>query len=214
LSAYQLSGIALALIMRVSSRGALNRVSIPYWAKFAIGIAALDFAAYASHRVFHAVAPLWCVHRVHHSETSLDLTTGLRFHPYEALLVQGFFLVVIALLGLPPAAVALAGLAVIVQDFFTHANLRFPASADHWLRLLFVTPAMHRVHHSEDVSEQNTNFGTIFSLWDRLFGTYNVGLTPGEYPARSGVAEIANGSDLNAAGLLLLPFRRDPRSDS
>ena len=213
LCAYQLSGIALACMIEGGSRGALNRVSIPYWVRFAIAFAVLDLTAYTSHRAFHAVAPLWRVHRVHHSETDLDLTTGLRFHPVEALFVQGLLLAAIAVLGLPPGAVALVALAVIVQDFFTHANLRLPESADRWLRLLIITPAMHRLHHSDRVPEQNTNFGTIFSLWDRLLGTYSAGLPAGADPARCGLAEIANGSRLNAAGLLLLPFRRQPKSN-
>jgi sterol desaturase/sphingolipid hydroxylase (fatty acid hydroxylase superfamily) len=149
---------------------------------------------------------------VHHSETDLDLTTGLRFHPVEALFVQGLLLAVIAVLGLPPAAVALAGLTVIIQNFLTHANLRVPEFAERWLRLLIITPGMHRLHHSENVPRQNTNFGTIFSVWDRVFGTYHGELPTEVEPARYGLAEIGNGSKLHALGLLLLPFR--PKSKS
>jgi sterol desaturase/sphingolipid hydroxylase (fatty acid hydroxylase superfamily) len=210
---YQLTGIALACGVQANSGGALNHIPMPYWARFAIGFAALDLTAYASHRTFHSMAALWRVHRVHHSETDLDLTTGLRFHPMEALLAQGFLLVVIAILGVPPGAVAVGALVVVVQDFFTHANLRISASGDHWLRLLMVTPGMHRLHHSENVPQQNTNFGTIFSLWDRLFGTYSDALASDASP-RCGLAEITNGSKLNAAGLLILPFRRQPRSEN
>jgi sterol desaturase/sphingolipid hydroxylase (fatty acid hydroxylase superfamily) len=210
---YQLTGIAVASAAVASSRGLVNHVSMPYWARFAIGFAVVDLTAYVSHRMFHAMAPLWRVHSVHHSETDLDLTTGLRFHPVEALFTQGCLLVVIAILGVPPGAVAVVTLAVVVQDFFTHANLRISPSADHWLRLLMVTPGMHRLHHSENVPQQNTNFGTIFSLWDRVFGTYSGALASDASP-RCGLAEISNGSELNAAGLLILPFRRQPKSNS
>jgi sterol desaturase/sphingolipid hydroxylase (fatty acid hydroxylase superfamily) len=213
LCAYQLSGIALACALEGSSGGLLNRVSLPYAARFAVGFVLLDLAAYASHRAFHAVTPLWRIHRVHHSETDLDLTTGLRFHPGEALVVQGFFLSVIAVLGVPPGAVALAALAVLVQDLFTHANILLPESADIWLRALIITPATHRVHHSASVPEQNTNFGTIFSVWDRVFGSYSAGSAASPEPARCGLAEIPDGSKLSAAGLLLVPLRRPPPSN-
>ena len=183
LCAFQFSGIALACALKANSIGVMNRFRIPYALRFAIGFAVLDLAAYLSHRAFHAVSPLWRIHQVHHSETDLDLTTGLRFHPAEALFVQGFFLAVIAVLGVPPAAVIFAALAVVIQDFFTHANML----------------------------DQSTNFGTIFSLWDRVFRTYSAGLPATSEPARYGLAEISNGSELNAAGLLLLPFRREQK---
>jgi sterol desaturase/sphingolipid hydroxylase (fatty acid hydroxylase superfamily) len=213
LCAYQLTGIAVACADQANSYGVLNRVSLPYSLRFAIGFVVLDLAAYTSHRVFHAFTLLWRVHQVHHSETDLDLTTGLRFHPIEAVVLQGFLLAVIAVLGLPPAAVAFAAMAFIVQDFFTHANLRVPQRVDRFLRLLLITPAMHRVHHSQEIRDQNTNFGTVFSLWDKLFGTYYAGLPEGAQPARNGLAEISNGSNLNGAGLLILPFRRAPKAN-
>ena len=211
LCAFQFSGIALACALKANSIGVMNRFRIPYALRFAIGFAVLDLAAYLSHRAFHAVAPLWRIHQVHHSETDLDLTTGLRFHPAEALFVQGFFLAVIAVLGVTPAGVIFAALAVVIQDFFTHANVLIPQSADRLLRVFIITPAMHYQHHSENVPDQSTNFGTIFSMWDRVFRTYSAGpQTSGEAP-RYGLAEISNGSELNAAGLLLLPFRRPPK---
>jgi sterol desaturase/sphingolipid hydroxylase (fatty acid hydroxylase superfamily) len=208
--AYQLSGIALAFTMRAASQGALNQVALPYSAELAIGFAALDLTAYLSHRLYHAVAPLWRVHQVHHSETDLDLMTGLRFHPLEALLTQGLILIVIAVLGPPPAAVAFSGAVVLAQDFFQHANLRLPATADRVLRWLIITPAMHRVHHSQAIPEQNTNFGTVFSFWDRLFGTY-LAREPALAEAPCGLAELPQGSELDSAGVLFLPFRRPPK---
>jgi sterol desaturase/sphingolipid hydroxylase (fatty acid hydroxylase superfamily) len=210
LCVYQLTGIALACTLKARSSGLLNRVALPYAVRFVIGFLVLDLTAYISHRFFHAIGPLWRIHSVHHSETDLDLTTGLRFHPLEALLVQGLSLVVIAVLGLPPAAVAVVALVVVVQDFFTHANVRMAPSADRWLRWIIVTPGMHRLHHSEQIAEQNTNFATIFSLWDRVFGTYSPGIS--SRAPSYGLSEIADGSELNAAGLLLLPFRQRKNS--
>jgi sterol desaturase/sphingolipid hydroxylase (fatty acid hydroxylase superfamily) len=212
LCAYQLSGVALAFTIRAASYGALNRVPIRYGVQFAVGFVALDLTAYVSHRLFHAVTPMWRVHQVHHSETDLDLTTGLRFHPIEALFTQGLLLTTIALLGPPPGAVAFSALAVIVQDFFTHANLRISEITDRALRLLIVTPAMHRVHHSEAIPEQNANFGTVFSIWDRLFRTYLAGHASEQ--TRCGLVELARGSELNATRLLFLPFRRSSKQTS
>jgi sterol desaturase/sphingolipid hydroxylase (fatty acid hydroxylase superfamily) len=206
IGASQLSAIALAFTIRTTFHGVLDRAAIPYSMQFVAGFAALDLAGYVSHRLFHAFAPLWRVHQIHHSETDLDLTTSFRFHPVESLLSQGLSLATIALLGTPPGAVIIHSLAVILLDFFAHGNIRIPESADRIFRWLIITPAMHRVHHSEDVPEQNTNFGTVFSLWDRLFGTYHPGHTTAQ--ARYGLVELANGSELNAARLLFLPFQR------
>jgi sterol desaturase/sphingolipid hydroxylase (fatty acid hydroxylase superfamily) len=203
--AFQLTGVALAVAIQASRHGAMT--GMPALASLAIGFAALDLTNYASHRLFHSFALLLRVHKVHHTETDLDLTTGFRFHPLEGILSQACQLAVIALIGVPPSAVLFVSMAVVVQDFFTHANLRFPETADRLLRWLVVTPAMHRVHHSERVEEQNGNFGTIFSFWDRLFGTYVPSLAADEAKARWGLADVADGSNLNAARLLTLPFR-------
>lgn len=212
---YRLSGIALAFAIRAGSHGAINRPAIPYAIQFAVGFVALDLCAYVSHRLFHGVELMWRVHQVHHSENELDLTTGLRFHPIEALFTQGLMLLIIVLFGPPPAAVASAAMAIILQDFFTHANLRVPDSLDRILRLAIITPAMHRVHHSEEIQDQNRNFGTVFSLWDRIFGTYRAAYSgSGIAGPRWGLAELANGSEANAARLLHIPFRRTSKIDS
>ena len=211
---FQLSGIALAVETQANQRGVLNRFVIPYFLKFAIGFVALDLVSYLGHRLFHSVGMLWRVHQVHHSETDLDLTTGFRFHPIEGVAIQALRLVVIALLGISPLAVVCAGLAILIQDYFTHANLRFPRTSDLALRWLIITPEMNRAHHSEIIDEQNTNFGTIFSFWDRIFGTYFPARAANAEPSRYGLAEVQEGSRLSAIGLLALPFRRARKLDS
>lgn len=207
--AYQFSGIALALAVRSSPYAVFNRVALPYWVQFAISFAAFDLIGYASHRFFHATALMWRVHQVHHSETDLDLTTSFRFHPLEVLFSQGLSLTTIALLGPPPSAVWAHALAVIVQDFFEHGNFYIPEIVDRTLRLIIITPSMHRIHHSEAIPEQNTNFGTVFSLWDRLFGTFRGGQPSDQ--TRFGIVELPSGSELNPTRLLALPFQ-SPRS--
>ncbi|HVP42508.1 MAG TPA: sterol desaturase family protein [Terriglobales bacterium] len=206
----QLSALALAFSMQATSRGLLNQLPLPFVVQFAVGLALVDLRAYTSHRLFHAVGLMWRVHQVHHSESELDLTTGFRFHPLETLVSQGLLLVTVVVSGPPPGAVAFNELIVVVLNLLHHANLRFPESADRVLRLVIVTPGMHRVHHSEAVPEQNANFGVVFSLWDRLFGTYRAGLTANPREARYGLAELPRGSELNAAQVLFLPFRRTP----
>lgn len=208
--AYQLSGITLALAVQADTHGLLNHVSLPWWLSFGIGFAIADLTAYASHRFLHAAALLWRLHRVHHSETDLDLTTGLRFHPAEALYSQGILLVVIAAMGLPAGAVAVASLVTIAQNFFEHANLRIGPRTDRALRLVIITPGMHRVHHAQGIAEQNSNFGTIFSLWDRLFGTYRFPASGAGPSMLCGLAEIVDGSSLGGVSLLALPFRGMP----
>lgn len=205
---YQISGIALAFTLRLSRYALLNRIHASYWLRFALGFAAVDLTGYFGHRLFHSVSPLWRVHQVHHTETDLDLTTGFRFHPIEGLVTQGLQLLMIALLGPPPVAVACAGLVTVVQNFFTHANLRVPRIFDRFLSCFFITPALHRVHHSDLVPEQNGNFGTIFSLWDRLFGTYLPQSSSTAGPVRFGLEEWAGGSALTPTKLLILPFKR------
>jgi len=209
-AALQIGTIAVAFM--AMPRGLIGRVGLPYGAEFLLGFLSLDLATYGSHRLFHRYSWLWRMHQVHHAETDLDLTTGFRFHPVEALLSQSAVLLVTALLGPPPAAVALMQLVIIVQNYLQHANLRFPEALDRVMRLVIVTPSMHRVHHSETVAMQNQNFGTVLSVWDRAFGSYGAASCSAD--ARCGLEELPNGSELNAIQLLLLPFRKAPNQTS
>ena len=194
---------AVALAVRVAGHGILDRLPLLDPARFALAFALIDLTFYFSHRLFHAFSVLWRVHQVHHSENDLDLTTGFRFHPLEAVVSQGFLLVLIVVLGAPPAAVAISIFVDLLQDFFQHANARIPEKIDRALRLLIVTPGVHRVHHSQAVSRQNANFGTIFTLWDRIFGTYREEVVENDF----GLSEMPKGSELDPVRLLVLPFR-------
>ena len=203
---YRASGVGLSLTMQSSGRGFLNSASLPFALRFALGLLLIDFLSYATHRLNHSLPFLWRFHQVHHSETDLDVTTGIRFHPVEGLFTYGAPLAAIALLGIPPSAVLTAYLALIVQDSFTHANLRIPAWMDRALRTILITPDLHRRHHSSDQSDQNTNFGTVFSFWDRLFATLRQS-NAGDI-ATYGLSEVPDGSSFHVIRLLALPFRR------
>ena len=122
--------------------------------------------------LFHAVPVLWRLHRMHHADLDIDVTTGVRFHPVEILLSLLIKFAVIALLGAPALAVLIFEVLLNATSMFNHSNVRMPAAVDRIVRLLVVTPDMHRVHHSIVRAETNSNFGFNFPWWDRLFGTY------------------------------------------
>lgn len=164
--------IVFAAIVSEHGYGLLNHFATPYIIRFAVGFAAVDLVHYASHYTYHQIPWLWRIHRVHHADPEFDVTTGFRFHPIEALLTQGCNFALIAALGPPAMAVLVAEAATLFQDVFEHANVEIPPRLDLFLRIFLSTPNMHRIHHSVLIPEQNRNFGTIFTWWDRLFGTY------------------------------------------
>lgn len=152
--------------------GLFHRVEAPGWVEISLAWLLLDLAFYAQHRLLHEIRWLWPLHRVHHSDVEFDVTTGLRFHPGEVLLAQLFKLGVILLLGAPWMAVLLFEISLAAFLPFTHANLRMAPGLERSLRVLLVTPDMHRTHHSVYRDETDSNYGYVLSLWDRLFGSY------------------------------------------
>jgi sterol desaturase/sphingolipid hydroxylase (fatty acid hydroxylase superfamily) len=162
--------VVFAILIAAKGYGILNRFALPYAVRFAIGFVAIDLLHYASHRVYHRIPFLWRIHRVHHTDPDLDITTGFRFHPFEALLTQGLNFASIALLGPPAMAVLAVEAITLFQDVFQHANVKMPRVVDRILAAILISPSMHRIHHSTHVVDRN--FGTIFPWWDRAFGTY------------------------------------------
>ena len=137
-----------------------------------VAVLALDLTIYLQHVMLHAVPVFWRLHRVHHADLDFDVTTGLRFHPLEILLSLLIKLAAIVLLGAPVASVVIFEVLLNATSMFNHGNVRVPAATDRLLRWLVVTPDMHRVHHSIEADETNSNFGFNVPWWDRLFGTY------------------------------------------
>ncbi|KIC15237.1 sterol desaturase family protein [Leisingera sp. ANG-Vp] len=187
--------------------GLLNALSWPAWAEVLLAVLVLDFAIWLQHLITHKVPLLWRLHRVHHADRDMDVTTAVRFHPIEIALSMLLKIGLVYLLGPSAAAVVVFEVLLNGTALFNHANLRLPRAADAALRLLLVTPDMHRVHHSARREEHDSNFGFALSIWDRLFGTYTA--QPGQ-----GHAEMTIGlqwQDNRPARLgwsLLLPFRR------
>ena len=201
------SAVAVAAAARETSYGLLHRGALPLWVQAAAAILLLDLLRYAQHRIYHAIPALWRIHRVHHADCDYDWSTSLVFHPGEVLLTQASYLAAIAVLAPPPLAVLALEGATIVQNIFEHANVALPRSIDAGLRPLLITPDIHRIHHSQEVAEQNTNFGTIFSWWDRLLGTYRAAAALPPEKIGIGLREFRDGRGLSVIKLLALPFR-------
>jgi sterol desaturase/sphingolipid hydroxylase (fatty acid hydroxylase superfamily) len=171
--ALPVTAVGMAVIAEQRGWGLLYAVGpIPAVLAVAIAILLLDFAIYLQHVLFHAVPALWRVHRVHHADIDVDVTTGSRFHPVEILVSMLIKFVAISALGPSPMAVLLFEMLLNVGSLFNHTNLRLLPWLDRVLRLVVVTPDMHRVHHSARGVETNTNFGFTFPWWDHLCGTH------------------------------------------
>ncbi|BAV34975.1 sterol desaturase [Sulfuricaulis limicola] len=180
----------------------------PVWFAIIASVVILDFAIYLQHVMFHAVPALWRLHRMHHADLDFDVTTGARFHPIEILLSMLIKFAVIAVVGAPVAAVIIFEVLLNATSMFNHGNLRLPPAFDRVLRQFIVTPDMHRVHHSIEDYETNSNFGFNLSLWDRLFGTYKAQPDAGHEAMTIGIRDFREpklASDL--PGMLILPFR-------
>lgn len=187
--------------------GLLNYLPLPAGLEFAVAVVGLDLAIYLQHVMFHAVPVLWRLHRVHHADLDFDVTTGLRFHPLEIIISMLIKLTVIAALG--PALVAVVAFEVLLNatSMFNHGNVRLPRALDRVLRLAVVTPDMHRIHHSIEEFETNSNFGFNLSLWDRLFGTYKDQPDAGHEAMTIGISTVRdNRRCATLSGMLLLPF--------
>jgi sterol desaturase/sphingolipid hydroxylase (fatty acid hydroxylase superfamily) len=154
--------------------GLLRAWSLPLWASIVLAIFLLDAWMYVWHRANHEWPLLWRFHRVHHSDTEMDVTTAMRFHPGEILLSGLLRAVLLPVLGISIQQVLLYDALMLPVIFFHHSNVNLPAWADRILRRVITTPALHRVHHSRLMSEANSNYGTIFSWWDRLARTFRL----------------------------------------
>jgi len=202
-----ITAVGMALLTQQRGWGLLNQFDLPAWLELLIGVLALDCVIYLQHVMFHAVPALWRLHRMHHSDLDFDVTTGVRFHPIEILLSMGIKLAAIVVLGPSALAVLVFEIALNASSLFNHGNVRLPPALDRVLRLVVVTPEMHRVHHSSLPHETNSNFGFSFPWWDRLFGTYRAQPKLGHLGMTIGLDQFRDPDRLNLGDLLLQPFR-------
>jgi sterol desaturase/sphingolipid hydroxylase (fatty acid hydroxylase superfamily) len=206
---YRISPVVMAVNVTGSRFGLLNRSWLPFAVRCIIAILALDLVRYSTHRLSHSVGALWRFHQVHHSDPDFDISTALRVHPVEVVLTQGAYLLAVAVLAPPMVAVLIAELGSILQSFFSHANASLPRWVEKPLRAVFVTPDMHRIHHSEEVVEQYKNLSDIFPWWDHLFGTYVEKPAAGDDKIVTGLKGFQNERSLGIGFMLAQPFRKD-----
>ena len=202
---FPLAAVALAVYAGERGIGLFNIIPIPYLLAFVGSLLALDLAIYLFHLLFHAVPALWRVHRVHHADLDIDVSTGVRFHPIQMMLSVIIKSVVILLLGPPALSVLTFEVLSHAITLFNHGNVRIPAALDRVLRWFVVTPDMHRIHHSIHIAETDSNFGFVLPWWDRMFGTYRAEPAAGQVRMVVGIESFRTDRDLWLDRLVLNP---------
>jgi len=205
--AFPTAAVGLALLGEENGWGLLNQVGMPAWLSFLVAVLVLDFVIYLQHLLFHAVPLLWRFHRMHHADLDIDVTTGARFHPIEIVLSMIIKLAIIAALGPPAVAVIAFEVLLNATSMFNHSNVKLPLAFDRVLRLIVVTPDMHRVHHSILPKETNSNFGFNIPWWDRLFGTYKAQPEKGHEGMTIGIEQFRKPRELWLDRMLTQPGR-------
>ena len=204
--AFPLAAAGFAAAVGSLGWGLFNLLSWPFWLEIVLAVVVLDLVIYWQHVMFHAVPGLWRLHMVHHADLDCDLTTGIRFHPFEILLSLVIKMAAISVLGAAPLAVILFEIVLSATSIFNHGNVVLPRALDPLLRLVVVTPDMHRVHHSVIANETNSNFGFNLPWWDRLFGTYRAQPAAGHERMTIGLEQFRDPRRQWLWHMLALPF--------
>jgi len=205
---FPLAAVGVAAFASQNGWGLLNHFQVPFVLAVPLSVIAMDFVIWLQHVMVHAVPLLWRLHRVHHADLDYDLTTGARFHPLEIILSMLIKFATISVLGPPVVAVVIFEVMLNATAMFNHGNIRLPAAVDRALRWVLVTPDMHRVHHSIEDDETNSNFGFSLTWWDRLFGTYREQARAGQIGMTIGIRDFTNPQEVDRLdGMLLLPFK-------
>ncbi|MDQ6982365.1 MAG: sterol desaturase family protein [Mariprofundus sp.] len=198
--------IAAALWADTHGLGLFNWLTWLNSVEIIAAVILLDLVIYGQHVLFHAVPLLWRLHMVHHADRDIDVTTGLRFHPIEIILSMLIKMIVVVLLGAPALAVFIFEIVLNGMAMFNHSNVRLPKNLDYLLRLLIITPDVHRVHHSVIKAETNSNFGFYLSIWDRLFSTYRAQPKLGHTDMTIGLEHLQSAPTYKLGFMLRLPF--------
>jgi sterol desaturase/sphingolipid hydroxylase (fatty acid hydroxylase superfamily) len=201
------AAVGMAIFAREQGWGIFNYFDTPLYVSVITSVIVMDAMIYLQHVMVHAVPALWRLHRVHHADPDIDVTTGARFHPLEIILSMLIKFAVIIVLGAPVLAVIIFEILLNATAMFNHSNVRLNLTVDKFLRLFVVTPDMHRVHHSVEVDETNSNFGFNLPWWDRLFGTYRAQPRAGHENMTIGIHRYNQPSQVTwLHKMLLLPF--------
>ena len=201
------AAVGVALWAEMQGYVLFRLLGVDPWIAGVLSFLVLDFAVWAEHVASHKVPLLWRIHRMHHSDTGFDVTTALRFHPLEIVLSMFWKSAVVIAIGAPVLSVLLFEIVLNGSSMFNHANARLPEKLDTLLRLVLVTPDMHRVHHSSRRPETDSNFGFNFPFWDRLFSTYRAQPERGHEAMEIGLADFRGDGPARLGWSLALPFR-------
>lgn len=199
--------VSVAMYAEQHQIGLFNFFSMPFILSLIFSIILLDFLIYAQHVFFHSIPLLWRLHKVHHIDQEIDVTTGVRFHPIEIILSILIKSVAVLVFGIPFIAVLIFEILLNASAMFNHGNINLPVKLDKFIRKIIVTPDMHRVHHSVIVNETNRNFGFNLSWWDKIFGTYKAQPADGHLKMNIGLNEYRSLRKTSLLQLLLIPFR-------
>ncbi|MCY9878191.1 sterol desaturase family protein [Vibrio natriegens] len=218
LSLVALNSVVIALVMPIAAFqaaviasehqwGLFQLMSFPDWLNVLLSIILLDFIIYVQHVIFHRVPVLWKLHRMHHADLDIDVTTGARFHPIEILISMVIKIGAVFMLGVSPIAIVMFEIILNASAMFNHSNAKLALPVDAWLRKAIVTPDMHRVHHSVIPRETHSNFGFFLSVWDRMFSTYRAQPEFGHEHVVIGLPDIRDKQEQRLDKLLTQPFR-------
>ena len=201
------AAVGVAVFASEQGWGLFNYVEVPFWFEVVASVIIMDFVIYIQHVMVHAIPVLWRLHRLHHADLDYDVTTGARFHPIEIILSMLIKFATILLLGPAVIAVIIFEVMLNATAMFNHGNISLPKTLDKYLRLILVTPDMHRVHHSIEDDEANSNFGFSLPWWDRLFGTYRDQPRAGHQAMTIGINKYRDPKQVSwLPGMLMLPF--------
>ncbi len=204
---FPIVAVGVAVMAEQKGWGVLNWTNLPYWAELILTIIILDMMIYWQHVASHHIPFLWALHKVHHADRDIDVTTGSRFHPLEIGFSMLYKMVLVALLGAPVLAVIIFEIILNGCAMFNHSNVKLSLGFDRMLRRFIVTPDMHRVHHSAVPSETNCNYGFSLSLWDRLFGSYTPEPRAGHDEMVIGLTEYQTRGPASLIWSLMLPLK-------
>ncbi len=205
------AAVGVAVIAAEKGWGLFNALTLPGWLGGIVSIILLDLVIYAQHVAFHKVPLLWRLHRMHHIDLDIDVTTGARFHPVEIFVSMGIKMGVVVILGAPAWAVVVFEILLNGTSMFNHSNISMNLTADRWIRRVIVTPDMHRVHHSVLIRETDSNYGFSLSWWDRLFKTYRDQPYAGHVAMKIGLANYRDPKWLKFIWMLIVPVSRVER---
>ena len=193
--------------------GLFNLIDIGFLPTLIFSLLSLDLLIYGQHVMMHRIPLFWRLHRMHHTELGLDVTSAVRFHPIEIIISMLIKMAFVILMGIPAVAVILFEIILNGLALFNHSNIKIPNSIERLMRKIFITPEVHWIHHSEIVNETNSNFGFNLVIWDKIFGTYLDKPTLSYTELRQGLSEFGFEKPLSLFELILSPFKSYPKKD-